>query len=266
LAKVRYEAGRPAPYLQLPVALLMDPDIDPHTLTTYAVLKSYCDFGSDSGAYPSDEQAAKRGAMSRRVFIDRRNRLREKGWIEWRNSPGGPNAYKVHATLDDSTDISTQKTQGVQEVHTGCAGDAQGGVQEMHTTYIHLTKIQIPKSRLDEVTRFLPELDELWGFWTDWRARALGLGTPRQQKVTWNRLRPVVDRLLEGYQLSDLKEAVLGCCHREHNVKGGYLDIELICRDQQHVDMYVHHWRQTQRSLKSPTVEQTKMAIEAMYG
>lgn len=265
MAKTRYETGRQAPFVQLPISLITDPDVDPHTLTTYAVIKSYCHFGSGVGAYPSDEQAAKRAGMSRRTFIDRRTLLRDKGWLEWNPGQGTTNSYIVHGTLDETPDSVTQTSEGVQEAHRGCAGDAQGGVQEMHTTYIQVTKIKIPKSREADFARFLEEVDELWGFWETWRAKALERNRV-PQKATWKRVRPILDRLDEGYQLADLKEAVLGCCHRKHNVEGGYLDIELICRDQSHVDMYVQHWRQVRGSRTTSTVEQTKMTIGAMYG
>jgi hypothetical protein len=151
LSEVNHEAGRREPYLQLPIELLTDPDIDPFALAAWAALKSWCDFGSEQGAHPSDTKAAERAGMSRRVFIDRRNLLREKGWIEWQNT-GKTNTYIVHTSVHaNPTDSDEQSAADVQEVHKRSAGDAQRdvqemhirsagdahhGVQEMHTTYI----------------------------------------------------------------------------------------------------------------------------------
>ena len=58
-------------------------------------------------------------------------------------------------------------------------------------------------------------------------------------KRTRKRLSKISARLREGYSVDDLQHAIDGCLSNQSNVDGGYLDIELICRDQQHVEQYL---------------------------
>ena len=51
-------------------------------------------------------------------------------------------------------------------------------------------------------------------------------------------------RLLEGYTVEDLKSAVDGCFGSKRNVEGGFIDLELICRNDQKVTQYMQ-WART---------------------
>lgn len=46
-------------------------------------------------------------------------------------------------------------------------------------------------------------------------------------------------RLNEGYSVDEIKQAVLNVSCSQHHIDGGYTDIELICRDQSHLDKYI---------------------------
>ena len=46
-------------------------------------------------------------------------------------------------------------------------------------------------------------------------------------------------RLKEGYTVDEIKEAILNVSSSQHHIDGGYTDIELICRDQSHLDKYI---------------------------
>jgi len=67
-------------------------------------------------------------------------------------------------------------------------------------------------------------------------------------------------RLAEDFTVDELKSAVDGCLGNERNVEGGYIDLELICRDDQHVTQYMQ-WARTdsasQRSEYPSLREQT---------
>ena len=60
---------------------------------------------------------------------------------------------------------------------------------------------------------------------------------------TQKRLSKIRSRLREEYTVDHLKEAVDGCLSNQRNVKRGYTEIELICRDQSHVEQY-RAWKQ----------------------
>ena len=76
-------------------------------------------------------------------------------------------------------------------------------------------------------------------YWAEARHRALGLnGEGPKQVPTKRRLAKIRARLAEGYKPDDLRRAIDGVLASSFHLNGGYTDIELICRDQAHVDQY----------------------------
>lgn len=122
----KYEKGRRAPFVMVPVALLDDPRVDAQAIATYAALLSYCDFGSGEGAFCTDRRATSRAHVGVRTLVDRRLKLKEWGWLDWDSGKetGRSNTYQVH--------------------QVGCAGDADPPVQEMQTPSSLDTESQIP--------------------------------------------------------------------------------------------------------------------------
>lgn len=85
-------------------------------------------------------------------------------------------------------------------------------------------------------------------YWAHARHRALGLnGEGPKQIPTARRLSKIKARLAEGYTVEDLKRAVEGVLASEYHLKGGYTDIELICRDQAHVERYIE-WASSRKA------------------
>ncbi len=79
---------------------------------------------------------------------------------------------------------------------------------------------------------------QVFDYWAKTRAESLGL---RGRRPTLDRKRraKVQARLREGYSVEDLKSAVDGnLCSRFH-VEGGHTDLELVCRDAEHVDRFL---------------------------
>ena len=244
-----YAIGRRAPFVLVPRSLIEDPDIDPHTLATYIALVYHADFGKSTGAYPSDETAANLVGMCRRTFIDRRHRLKETGWLEWLSGrvEGVTNKYIVHQ--DDK--------QGVQEVRTPCAGETDPPVQEMHTTKSQFTKEPIPKEVLALI----------WSFWEDRRALALRLNGKRRPMVRSKKRIEAVKRIWKlGYTESDFKQAIRGCTSSEFHINNKHLDIELICRDQDHFERFMSCTSdREQTNGRIPNAEQTRNMINRFY-
>lgn len=257
--KTQYKAGRAAPFIQVPVALLSDHRTDAFTIAAYVALRSFCNFGSEAGAFPSDTAAAARAGMSSRTFRERRTRLRDMGWVEWDSGKedGKPNRYIVHATLEE---------EGRQEVPTPSAAVADPGRQELPTTYIQSTIDSVPTKYEEALGRWSLPISDIWAEWINQRKEALGIRS-RTQKVTWRRVRGVLVALDElGYSVDECKDVIRGCCSRPHNVQGGFLDIELMFRDQQHIELYLHHWRSNGNGNGKVTTTDTQKALEAMYG
>lgn len=75
-------------------------------------------------------------------------------------------------------------------------------------------------------------------YWAQRRAEALGVRGPRMQP-TPKRLGKIRARLAEGYTEEQLKRAVDAVLASDFHRSGGHTDIELICRDQAHVEQYL---------------------------
>ena len=86
-----------------------------------------------------------------------------------------------------------------------------------------------------------PEVSEVWDYWQAKRSRVVGMSGPDMKKTN-ARLGAISGRLKDGYTVGQLKEAVDGCLGSDRNVKGGYIDIELICRSQSKVEQY-RQWK-----------------------
>ena len=82
-------------------------------------------------------------------------------------------------------------------------------------------------------------ISEVFEYWEGERRRVLGRKSTVAMKATNARLSKVRARLGEGYTTSALKRAVDGCLGNAFNVERGHVDIELICRDQKHVEQYL---------------------------
>lgn len=87
------------------------------------------------------------------------------------------------------------------------------------------------------------DVEEVFEYWRAKRSRIPGI--PRATKSE-KRLGHINARLRDGFSVADLKLAVDGCLGNPHNVEGGYVDLELICRN----DGKVLQYMQWARNLK----------------
>ena len=81
-------------------------------------------------------------------------------------------------------------------------------------------------------------VDEVFQHWETQRHIALRLTRAVPMKPTQKRLGKIRARLSEGYTVDDLKEAIEGCMASKFHRDGHHVDIELICRDQEHVERF----------------------------
>ena len=71
-----------------------------------------------------------------------------------------------------------------------------------------------------------------------WQARRSEIPNTKKAKPTDKRLAKVQARLKDDYTVEELKQAIDGCLSSPKNIEGGFIDLELICRDDQHVTQY----------------------------
>ncbi len=82
------------------------------------------------------------------------------------------------------------------------------------------------------------ELD-VFEYWRSRRAEVLGKTSGPPMRPTRKRTGKIRARLAEGYTVDELKHAVDGCLGNPFNLENGHTDVELICRDQNHVEQYL---------------------------
>lgn len=147
-------------FAKVPIDLLEDPEIDAHGVATYTALRSYCDFGRETGAEVSDETAAQRAGCSPKTFRKRRKQLKAKGWIDWKNSPGKVNRYivrdqprrEVPSSERTQTGTSASPTTARDTaVSTTAASDAEGERERFRGTAVRATDDQeaIPRDKTE---------------------------------------------------------------------------------------------------------------------
>ena len=96
------------------------------------------------------------------------------------------------------------------------------------------------KDKKENTTKTSGYSDEVIEVFDYWQERRSQLPHTRPAQPTCKRLSKVQARLKDEYSVADLKQAVDGCLSNPFNVEGGFYDLELICRDDQHVTQYMH--------------------------
>ena len=243
-----YAIGRRAPFVLVPRSLIEDPNIDPHTLATYIALAYHADFGKETGAFPSDETAANLVGMNYRTVRRRREKLKEMGWLEWVSGKkhGVTNRYVVHQG----------SKEGGSESPRGSAGESHPGRTESPTTKEPVTKEPIPRT----------DLDLIWSFWEDRRALALRLNGKRKPMERSKKRLSAVKRIWKlGYSQVDFERAIRGCTSSDFHIQNNHLDIELICRDQDHFERFMACASDREQT-NGPTADQTRDMVDRLYG
>ena len=96
------------------------------------------------------------------------------------------------------------------------------------------------KENTTKTSGYSDEVIEVFDYWQERRSK---LPHTRLAQRTAKRLSKVQARLRDGFPVDDLKRAVDGCFGNPFNVERGFYDLELICRDDQHVSQYIQ-WAQ----------------------
>ena len=94
--------------------------------------------------------------------------------------------------------------------------------------------VSVPK-----VERFAAEVREVYEHWL--AERLLTDPKARSPKLDRKRADAVRRQLASGTTIADLKRAVTGCLRSKFHVDGGHTDLTLICRDDSHVERFIHH-------------------------
>lgn len=121
------------------------------------------------------------------------------------------------------------------------------------------TETEAEREKEAEKKRANASVREVFDYWVLRRSEALSLNGGPHPSLTAKRSAKIRARLSEGYEVKAIKKAVDACMVSEFHVKGGHLDIELICRDQGKLDGFLHREAPTERRGSLPMSEQAGM-------
>lgn len=185
---------------------------------------------ADRGCYADTEYMMMLLRRSESHIRKVRPSLVRKGWLELTRR--GPKEAELRAVVPPK-EVHTYEPLEVHE------DEPQG--KEVHKE-VHLRE-HSPTPPIKESTGSTLSSkfsDEALSVFDYWQAERLKVPNTKRAKPTPERLSKIQDRLQQdGFTVDDLKLAVDGCLGNEFNVNGGYIDLELICRDDAHVTQYI---------------------------
>ena len=82
------------------------------------------------------------------------------------------------------------------------------------------------------------QVAEVFTYWRERREEVLGVGDGPVARMTDKRAGKIRARLKEGYTVEQLKQAVDGLLGSAWHMQRGFNDLEMACRDQEHVDRF----------------------------
>jgi len=174
--------------------------------------------GDDGTCFPSIPTICRGSGFKRSRVIETLGKLEAMGAISRSRKPPHPTLYTVHHMDRPSHGPSTERTATVH--HMDFDSPPHG------------------HERLKERPNEDEEVSRVFDYWQRRRAEALGKTTGPAMKATLKRTSKIRARLAEGYTPEQLMAAVDSVLGSDFHVTGGHTDIELICRDQAHVERY----------------------------
>lgn len=90
-----------------------------------------------------------------------------------------------------------------------------------------------PQSNTENTTETTTDINNVFLFWKNVFKKT------DRTKLEGQRLTKIKARLKDGYSVDEIKTAIINVSKSQHHIDGGYTDIELICRDQVHLDKYL---------------------------
>lgn len=105
------------------------------------------------------------------------------------------------------------------------------------------------------------EIEDIFTFWRDLLSNV-------RSRLDNNRRKKISERLKDGYTVEDLKLAIIGCAlsewHRGANDRHmRYQDIELICRDANHMDKFLEIADREDRRIQAEREKKAQAAQRA---
>lgn len=140
---------------------LLKAGLDASAIAAYVAVKSFADYGKETGAEVRDEIVAPRAGLSVRSFQDARARLRHAGWLRWERT-GRSNRYTVLSFPDpeagrsaDSADQSPAQP-GPRSAESADQIGEDSGSDRQQLPAASTDREPETKSQLPDIVRWLP--------------------------------------------------------------------------------------------------------------
>lgn len=242
-----HPAGTGGAYI--PAWILHDPDLTLQQKVVYGRVLALCHKRGYCWA-SNDTLAEDLGVSARTVrrhveklceknHLDREVVGRAGGGSESRLFPANRMAGSGHPKGDGWTDLSAREDrtgrstliQGSKEQEIR-GSNAAGEESELDLT------APPSKNGSGPPAGWSAEEWEVFEYWRGRRAEAIGKNGGPPMKASDGRRSKIRARLREGYTVDHLKEAVDGVLGSDSHVRGGHTGVDLIFRDQEHVERY----------------------------
>lgn len=217
------EAERP-PFVMVPHELLDDERIDLAALGVYVALRSFCDYGKNSGAFPSQRKIATRAGCGLTTVKDRLRVLIETGWVTVRSGKrsGKVNRYVVEYTISGvAASGAPQDVGGSREATTRVAARRLPGSRETATTDSQYQEPEDRESEQRAVPAGFVKAQEKYGEFVLAMREHLWLGPEPPRGTTLARELSVVKALLGKYDRGTLLDAIPGVRYLHRNEAHG---------------------------------------------
>lgn len=138
---------------------------------------------------------------------------------------------ELQALFDEHCKQTTNEVQTDTNTNTN---QVQTGTNDTNAILPTQNHNQEQEPVTNNQNKYNAEVLEIFEFWVG------TFGKDRNKtKLSNIRKRKIVQRLEQGYTVDDIKNAIVGCSKSDYHLNGEYTDIELICRDEVHIDRFL---------------------------
>ncbi|NAR91479.1 hypothetical protein [Acinetobacter haemolyticus] len=214
-------------------------------LKCYVVINRFTDgFSRTNWSITSNFLQDKTGIKKLKTLTDAVRQLEQLGLILVVRSTGETNKFSIvhpefepHTKMDGSTDngIETTPENGTGSTHqNGGETTPENGATKKET------------NKKENIKKDICEIFEFWKTTFSKNEKTI---------LSDKRARKIQSRLVDGYQVEDIKHAILNCSKSDYHVQGGYTDIELICREPEKLDRFINMFPKEQESTSTEQPE-----------
>ncbi|EIB6858206.1 hypothetical protein AXY30_RS10635 [Acinetobacter baumannii] len=199
-------------------------------LKCYVVINRFTDgFCRSNWSITSSFLQEKTGIKKLKTLTDSVRQLEQLGLVLVVRSTGETNKFSIiHPEFEPPAKMDGSAENGMDTTpENGMGSTHQNGGET--TPENGTTKKETNKK--ENIKKDICEIFEFWKVVFNKNEKTL---------LSDKRARKIQARLVDGYQVEDIKLAITNCSKSDYHVQGGYTDIELICREPEKLDRFIN--------------------------